>query len=96
MQDVDVRLTKDIERLSDGISQLIPSMIKPVVDIAWFTTQLARLTGRQGMVILYLYALGGFAILRLVTPDFGALAKKVNLPYPPGTRSSSPRGHDCL
>lgn len=72
-----MRLTKDIERLSDGISKLIPSMIKPVVDIIWFTAQLYRLTGRRGMAILYLYALGGLAILRVVTPDFGALAKKV-------------------
>lgn len=77
MQDVDARLTRDIERLSDGLSQLIPSMVKPVVDIAWFTAQLARLTGRRGMGILYAYALGGLLILRVVTPDFGALAKQV-------------------
>ena len=77
MQDVDARLTKDVERLSDGMSQLIPSMVKPVVDIAWFTAQLARLTGTRGMAILYSYALIGLVLLRLVTPDFGALAKQV-------------------
>jgi len=74
---VDARLTKDVERLSDGMSQLIPSMVKPVVDIAWFTARLARLTGARGMVILYSYALIGLVVLRLVTPDFGALATKV-------------------
>ena len=42
LQDVDARLTKDVERLSDGMSKLIPSMVKPVVDIAWFTAQLTR------------------------------------------------------
>lgn len=82
VQDVDARLTRDVERLSDGLSQLIPSMVKPVVDIAWFTVQLARLTGRRGMGILYAYALGGLLILRLVTPDFGALAKQVSSPHP--------------
>lgn len=78
LQDVDARLTKDVERLSDGMSKLIPSMVKPVVDIAWFTAQLARLTGLRGMGILYSYALIGLVLLRLVTPDFGALAKQVS------------------
>lgn len=80
LQDVDARLTRDVERLSDGLSQLIPSMVKPVVDIAWFTVQLARLTGARGMAILYAYALGGLLMLRLVTPDFGALANRVQPP----------------
>ena len=75
---MDARLTKDVERLSDGMSKLIPSMVKPVVDIAWFTAQLARLTGLRGMGILYSYALIGLIMLRLVTPDFGALAKQVS------------------
>ena len=78
LQDVDARLTKDVERLSDGMSKLIPSMVKPVVDIAWFTAQLARLTGLRGMGILYSYALIGLIMLRLVTPDFGALARQVS------------------
>ncbi len=34
-QDVDQRLTRDIERLCNDLSALIPSMVKPVVDIAW-------------------------------------------------------------
>ena len=59
------------------MSKLIPSMVKPVVDITWFTAQLARLTGARGMAVLYSYALIGLVMLRLVTPDFGALAKKV-------------------
>ena len=34
-QDVDQRLTRDIERLCNDLSALIPSMVKPVVDILW-------------------------------------------------------------
>lgn len=78
-QDVDQRLTRDVERLCDDLSALIPSMVKPVVDIAWFSLQLYQLTGRRGMAILYMYAFLGFGALRAVTPDFGALAKKVRL-----------------
>ena len=50
--------------------------VKPVVDITWFTFRLYKLTGRRGMAILYLYSFLGFAILRGVTPDFGALSGK--------------------
>lgn len=49
--------------------------VKPVVDISWFSLQLYSLTGRRGMGILYLYSVLGFAVLRGVTPDFGALSK---------------------
>ena len=66
-----------MERLCDDLAALIPSMVKPVVDIAWFSVQLYQLTGRRGMAILYLYAFLGFGALSAVTPDFGALAKNV-------------------
>ena len=44
--------------------------------------QLYQLTGRRGMAILYLYAFLGFGALSAVTPDFGALAKKVRRSLP--------------
>lgn len=46
-QDVDQRLTRDVERLCDDLSALIPSMVKPMVDLAWFSIALGRLTGRR-------------------------------------------------
>lgn len=76
-QDVDQRLTRDVERLCDDLSALIPSLVKPLVDLAWFSFALARLTGRRGMGVLYLYAIAGFAVLHTVTPNFGALLHKV-------------------
>lgn len=76
-QDVDQRLTRDIERLCDDLSALIPSLVKPLVDLAWFSVALGRLTGRRGMSVLYLYAIAGFAVLHAVTPNFGALLQKV-------------------
>ena len=82
VQDVDQRLTRDVERLCDDLAALIPSMVKPVVDIAWFSVQLWQLTGRRGMAILYLYAFLGFGALSAVTPNFGALAKKARRLFP--------------
>ncbi|KAK9864122.1 hypothetical protein WJX84_012088 [Apatococcus fuscideae] len=78
MQDVDQRLTRDVVRLCDDLAALIPNLVKPVVDLLWFSAQLWQLTGRRGLGILYLYALIGFLTLKAVTPDFGALAAKEN------------------
>jgi ABC-type uncharacterized transport system fused permease/ATPase subunit len=75
MQDIDQRLTRDIERLCDDLAALIPTLVKPVVDISWFSWQLWRLTGQRGMAILYLYTALGWGCLRAVTPDFGGLLK---------------------
>ena len=35
-QDVDQRLTRDVERLCNDLAALIPSAVKPVVDLLWF------------------------------------------------------------
>ena len=80
VQDIDQRLTRDVERLCSDLTALIPSMVKPVVDLAWFSAQLWRLLGAKGTGVLYLYAVAGFAVLRMVTPDFGKLAQQVPLP----------------
>ena len=52
------------ERLCDDLAALIPTLVKPVVDITWFSWQLWRLTGRRGMIILYLYTMLGWGSLR--------------------------------
>ncbi|GAB4822712.1 hypothetical protein N2152v2_009758 [Parachlorella kessleri] len=76
MQDIDQRLTRDVERLCDDLAALIPTLVKPVVDVAWFSWQLWRLTGRRGAVILYAYVVLGYTSLRAVTPDFSGLLKR--------------------
>ena len=63
-QDVDQRITRDVERLAADLAALVPSMVKPVVDILWFSSQLWALTGRRGSAVLYIYAALGFACLR--------------------------------
>ena len=35
-QDVDQRITRDVARLCDDLAALIPSAVKPVVDLLWF------------------------------------------------------------
>lgn len=70
---IDQSITRDIDRLSADLSALVPTLVKPVTDIAWFSLQLWRLTGPRGAIILYSYAIVGYGCLRMVTPDFASL-----------------------
>nr|XP_027079292.1 ABC transporter D family member 1 [Coffea arabica]XP_027079293.1 ABC transporter D family member 1 [Coffea arabica]XP_027079294.1 ABC transporter D family member 1 [Coffea arabica]XP_027079295.1 ABC transporter D family member 1 [Coffea arabica] len=74
--DADQRLTQDLEKLTTDLSGLVTGMVKPTVDILWFTWRMKLLTGRRGVAILYAYMLLGLGFLRIVTPDFGDLASK--------------------
>ncbi|KAL8167833.1 hypothetical protein V2J09_009332 [Rumex salicifolius] len=61
--DADQRLTHDLEKLTHDLSGLVTGMVKPTVDIFWFTWRMKLLTGRRGF-------------LRSVAPDFGDLASQ--------------------
>ncbi|KAL3527746.1 hypothetical protein ACH5RR_012402 [Cinchona calisaya] len=74
--DADQRLTQDLEKLTTDLSGLVTGMVKPTVDILWFTWRMKLLTGRRGVAILYAYMLLGLGFLRSVTPDFGDLASR--------------------
>ncbi|XP_025985394.1 ABC transporter D family member 1 isoform X1 [Glycine max] len=71
--DADQRITHDLEKLTTDLSGLVTGMVKPSVDILWFTWRMKMLTGRRGVAILYAYMLLGLGFLRTVTPDFGNL-----------------------
>ncbi|PIN18935.1 Long-chain acyl-CoA transporter, ABC superfamily [Handroanthus impetiginosus] len=74
--DADQRLTQDLEKLTTDLSGLVTGMVKPTVDILWFTWRMKMLTGRRGVTILYAYMLLGLGFLRIVTPDFGDLTSR--------------------
>nr|GEV86978.1 ABC transporter D family member 1 isoform X1 [Tanacetum cinerariifolium] len=74
--DADQRITQDLEKLSTDLSGLVTGMVKPTVDILWFTWRMKTLTGRRGVAILYAYMLLGLGFLRSVTPDFGDLGNR--------------------
>lgn len=72
--DADQRITLDVERLGVDMSGLVTGMVKPLMDIFWFTWRMKMLTGRRGVIILYAYMLLGLGLLRSITPNFGAMA----------------------
>ncbi|KAI3802276.1 hypothetical protein L1987_30406 [Smallanthus sonchifolius] len=74
--DADQRMTQDLEKLTTDLSGLVTGMVKPTVDILWFTWRMKTLTGRRGVAILYAYMLLGLGFLRSVTPDFGDLGNR--------------------
>ncbi|XP_021887084.1 ABC transporter D family member 1-like [Carica papaya] len=74
--DADQRITHDLEKLTSDLSGLVTGMVKPTVDILWFTWRMKLLTGQRGVAILYAYMLLGLGFLRTVTPEFGDLASK--------------------
>ncbi|XP_020872598.1 ABC transporter D family member 1 isoform X3 [Arabidopsis lyrata subsp. lyrata] len=77
--DADQRLTRDLEKLTSDLSGLLTGMVKPSVDILWFTWRMKLLTGQRGVAILYTYMLLGLGFLRRVAPDFGDLAGEEQL-----------------
>ncbi|XP_042485644.1 ABC transporter D family member 1 [Macadamia integrifolia] len=74
--DADQRITHDVEKLTTDLSGLVTGMVKPSVDILWFTWRMKLLTGQRGVAILYAYMLLGLGFLRSVTPDFGDLTSQ--------------------
>ena len=74
ISDVDARATRDVERLCADLAELIPCLVKPVFDLAWFSSRMWALTRARGMAVLYLYAAIGFGCLRALTPDFGKMS----------------------
>ncbi|KAJ9177606.1 hypothetical protein P3X46_012809 [Hevea brasiliensis] len=74
--DADQRITHDLQKLSTDLSGLLTGMVKPSVDILWFTWRMKLLTGQKGVAILYAYMLLGLGFLRTITPDFGYLTSQ--------------------
>lgn len=74
--DADQRITHDVEKLTSDLASLVTGMVKPSVDILWFTWRMKLLTGQRGVAILYAYMLLGLGFLRSVTPEFGDLASR--------------------
>ncbi|XP_050382977.1 ABC transporter D family member 1 [Argentina anserina] len=74
--DADQRITQDLEKLTTDLSGLVTGLVKPSVDILWFTWRMKLLTGQRGVIILYAYMLLGLGLLRAATPEFGDLTSR--------------------
>ncbi|EDQ89564.1 uncharacterized protein MONBRDRAFT_8117 [Monosiga brevicollis MX1] len=76
VDNIDQRLTDDLERFCLDLAGTFPDIVKPIADIAWFSYQSVTLIGTQRTGLLYLYALGGLGLLRWIAPDFERLVQE--------------------
>ena len=69
----DQRLTQDIQKWSDSLSQLYSNISKPMLDIVLFSRKMAELMGWQGpALVIFWYIISGFMI-KFISPPFGKL-----------------------
>ncbi|KAI9508086.1 ABC transporter transmembrane region 2-domain-containing protein [Russula earlei] len=71
---VDQYITADIASWADSLSGLYGNILKPLLDLILFTSQLSRTLGAKGTVALFVNYYVTARILRAVTPAFGRLA----------------------
>jgi len=76
LDDVDQRITSDIQHLSYEASDLFTSTFKPVLDVFLFTALFGKNVGWPGPAILYSYFAFSAFVKRVVMPSFGKLSAR--------------------
>jgi len=76
VDNVSERITSDIEKFSQEVSDVYASTFKPLMDIVLFTYKLANNTSWRGPMILYSYFALSSLIKLIVTPPFGKLGAR--------------------
>ncbi|CAD8074471.1 unnamed protein product [Paramecium sonneborni] len=69
----DQRLTTDIEKWANSLSQIYSNFSKPILDIILFSKKLAVSIGYQGPMYVFLWYFFSGVLLKLVSPAFGKL-----------------------
>ena len=60
-------------QMTSDISNIVPDIIKPFVDLVWFTHSSQLLIGWRNTGMLYIYLATALGVLHLVTPSFDQL-----------------------
>lgn len=76
LDDVDQRITSDIQHLSYEASDIFTSTFKPILDVFLFTALFGKNVGWPGPAILYSYFAFSAFIKRHVMPSFGRLSAR--------------------
>ncbi len=62
-------------KMTSEISNIVPDIIKPFVDLVWFTHQAYLLLGLTNTSLFYGYLFGGLGLLHVLTPRFDSLVE---------------------
>ncbi|KAA1476586.1 hypothetical protein DENSPDRAFT_827606 [Dentipellis sp. KUC8613] len=74
LEGVDQYITADVASWADSLAGLYGNVLKPMLDLTLFTSQLSRTLGFRGTLALFVNYYVTARILRAVTPAFGRLA----------------------
>ncbi|KAI0803123.1 ABC transporter transmembrane region 2-domain-containing protein [Irpex lacteus] len=70
----DQMITQDIQRFSNHLAAIYSNLAKPVLDVILYNYQLSQNVGAEGLVLLTILVQSSAALLRALTPAFGAFA----------------------
>ncbi|KDQ54864.1 hypothetical protein JAAARDRAFT_134849 [Jaapia argillacea MUCL 33604] len=70
----DQMITHDIQRFSAHLAAIYANLAKPVLDVILYNYQLSQNVGAEGLVLLTVLVQASAALLRHLTPSFGAYA----------------------
>jgi ATP-binding cassette subfamily D (ALD) protein 3 len=73
IDNIDQRITQDVEKFAGAISTVYGTTFTPVLDIILLSGKLALLTGLKGPLMMYLYYVISGLLLRLIMPPFPKL-----------------------
>lgn len=73
LDNIDQRITQDIDKFSTSLSSLYGTIFKPVLDIILLTGRLASVVGLRGPLMMYLYYFISSILLRAIMPPFAKL-----------------------
>ncbi|KAN0134947.1 adrenoleukodystrophy protein [Lactarius tabidus] len=68
----DQMITHDIQKFSNNLAAIYANLAKPVLDVILYNYQLSQNVGAEGLVLLSVFIQVSAALLRKLTPPFGA------------------------
>lgn len=68
----DQMITHDIQKFSNNLAAIYANLAKPVLDVILYNYQLSQNVGAEGLVLLTFFIQISAALLRKLTPPFGA------------------------
>lgn len=73
LEHADQRITDDVDKFCDAVSELFSYTFKPLFDVILFSRSLGRLIGYRGQAALYAYFLCTSSLLRRLSPPLATM-----------------------
>lgn len=74
VENVDQRITNDVQKWSDEAAEIYSTLFKPIIDIVLFSRKVAEYGGYKGPALIVAYYGVIAFIVKVLAPNFGALA----------------------